>query len=112
MRKLIFVTAMTGALVLGATAGVGWGAAGTKFPAPPRAKAAVTTVQDQVVANAPAQEAQQAPEAPRDGFCLNIDRDSRWLCLLRPEPRSPFAGEDCNTLFRLDGLVSYVDCRR
>ncbi len=112
MRKLIFVTAMTGTLVLGVTAGVGWGASATKFPAPPRAKAVVATVQDQAVATAPAQEAQRAPEAPRDGFCLNIDRDSKWLCVLRQEPRSPFAGEDCITLFRLDGLVSYVDCRR
>jgi hypothetical protein len=112
MRRLVVLTAVTGTLVLGVTASAGWGASGMKYPSPPRAKAAVATVQDQVVANAPAQEAPAAAEAPQDGFCLNIDRDSRWLCLLRQEPRSPFAGDDCRTLFRLDGLVSYVDCRR
>jgi hypothetical protein len=111
MRRALLVSVVTGTLVL-VFAASGWGASERKYPAPPRAKAAVAVVQDQVVANAPAQESPAAAEQANDGFCMNINRDTKWLCVLRQEPRSPFAGDDCRTLFRLDGLVSYVDCRR
>jgi hypothetical protein len=89
VRRLLVSTLV--AAVFAATIGAGVAQA---FPTAPRAKASVTTVQAH---NAPQQE----------GFCLNIDRDIRWLCFLGGKPDTT---EDCHTILAVGNLLTWYRC--
>jgi hypothetical protein len=89
MRKRILgVSVMTVALVAGLLAVP---ALAVKAPAPPRADAA----------------AEQPEPPPPGGFCVDIDRDRKYLCVGRLRPARD---EDCRVLVHLGTLVAYTQC--
>ncbi len=92
MRKRILgISVMTAALVAGLLAVPGWAASGLKAPAAPRADAS----------------AEQPEPPPPGGFCVDVDRDRRYVCVGRLKPASE---PQCRTLLRLGTLVSYTQC--
>lgn len=90
-KRIVGISVMTAALVAGLLAAPTWAASGLKAPAPPRADAV----------------AEQPEPPPPGGFCVDIDRDRRYLCVGRLKP----AREDqCRTLVRLGTLLVYTQC--
>jgi hypothetical protein len=60
------------------------------------------------VTGASSQEKESAAEGPvGSGFCLNVNRDSTYTCVLRTKP---FQEPSCTTIFGIGGLVVYTDC--
>jgi hypothetical protein len=92
MRKRILgVSVLAATLVVGLLAAPSWGASDLRAPAPPRAIEGVA----------------QPEQPPPNGFCLDINRDRRYICLGRLKPRSE---DECNVIFHVGPVVALTDC--
>jgi hypothetical protein len=99
MKKVVTAAMVAGMLLVPLSASASASAPRARtVPAAPRA-AAVTTAQNGTTAPQSFEGAQDAQ------FCLNLDKDNRWGCILGGNP-----GSNCHQVFQITPLITYWRC--